>query len=685
MAYNFRTLSVQEALALIAASADPLVASEGDGIGQFGRADTQLASVVRKFLSGNHWQDGDAWIGPRPIDPVTGALDTNFMKLVEERFTSRNMLAEVTTRHNDGVVGREPQWMFTVSRPLEEDEDVTGPEQTALDTIENELTVWWNKRQCYQLFQRVTPEMITSGRAVIRLFVPAARLAATPGVFDETENEGQATVAAPATVPARAPAPRPQLVRGQESDAPTTVADEPSAGTTVSGVYAPTIADALDHIFVEVVIADDAAVYTDLDSMEQVGIVRYREQGIAPGTIGPQVVETTFLDGDASMPLEQRNTIIRIVSANEEEEPPVALPLGGHLMHYAATRPPLLTRQIVSLQKALNLAITMLPRNVETSGFRERIITNAQLPGEYEYDAHGNKVGFKLGQWMAGPGVTMFAQGTEIVQEDTTKSLANPGVTVVEPAPVDPTVAAIDALSREILREAKQSHILGTDQAQSGISRQQARADFGKSLGRSQAALEPAGRWLLETVLYLAVLFAEDAQGIDPTAFRCDFRCVIDTGPLDPREIQTAVTAYSAGIVSAEYAMEEMQVEDTDAELARMNAEPGKRQALRLSMAQTLKAYVDAGLTLAAAAQLAGFSKDDIALITKDEQQNPLEAPAPLFKPDGTPMTPEEQAAAQQQQQQQQQQQGPPGTRKALPPGAPPAPPKRQPPPATAA
>lgn len=635
MAYDFSTLTTQMALALIEASGDPLIAAEGEWLP--GRPDTVLSSGVRKFLAGDHWQDGDGWVGPKPMTKA-GVLDDTFMNLVRERFTSRNMLSEITTRHNDGVVGREPVWGFTVVRPLDSGEEPDDAEQKQIDTIEAAMTTWWNKRQGYQLFQRVTPEMIISGRAVIRLFVPAARLAAVPGVFDETVSSGNTNdTSAGAATDQRAPAPAstgPRLVGG------VTVDENQPDENTITGVYAATLEDALDHIYIEVVIADDAAIYTDMDSMEQVGIVRYREQGQTPGTLGPLVVETTYLDGDASVPHADRNTVIRIVTADVSETP-VSLPLGGRLMHYAAMRPPLLSHQLVSLQKALNLAVTMLPRNVETSGFRERIISNAQLPGEWVLDADGNKTGaFKLGEWQSGPGTTMFVSGQEVTQEDTTKSVMTPGVTIVEPAPVSPTVEAMNAVMYEMLREAKQAHILGTDQAISGISRQQARADFGKSLGRTQAALEPAGRWLLETALALAAVFATDTGGVDVTLFRCDFNCMVDTGPLDPREITGIMDAAAKGFVSTEYAMEQLGVEDTDAELARMNAEPGKRNALRQALLVTLKAGVDAGLTLPVAAELAGFDQKDIDLITKDALANPIPAPAPLFNADGTPVQP---------------------------------------------
>ncbi|MEO7102861.1 MAG: hypothetical protein ABI119_05945 [Gemmatimonadaceae bacterium] len=582
---------------------------------------------------------------------TNGAVDTAMLALIAERFVSRNMIEDITTRHTDGVVGREPSWGFTPQRPLDSGEAPSPGEQNDIDEIEAVLTAWWDRRKLHALFQRVSQEALISGRAIIRLYVPAARLAV---INTGSLPTGPKLVAgAPTEKPTPSTPPKASPTDASNiADTPTTT--DNSEGVSTQGVIAATLEEALDHIYVEVVTAEFGTVYTDTDSMERVGIVLYYRQGTFPGSVGPRVVETTFLEGDPRTPRENRNTIIRLAS---NDEPPVSLPLTGHLTHFAVTRPPLVGASIVSLQKALNLALSMMPRNVETGGFLERILLNAQLPGRWEVDAAGNRTGrFTPENYVTGAGTTQNIQGVEVVQPDGTVSISTPGVQFREPSPVAPTKEAIDALSAEILREAKQAHVLGTDQVQSGISRVQARADFEKSLGRTQSAIEPAGRWLLETALTLACEFASDTAGIDPTQYRAEFNCLTDTGPLDPSEKTSVAAASQAGIVSVEYAMAAMGIEDTDAELARLNADPGKNITIRTSKLTALKAGVDAGLSLEASAKLAGFEDDEVKDIAADVLANPIPAPAgapvdmngnmvgpdgkPILGPDGQPQKP---------------------------------------------
>lgn len=616
MAYDFTIITAIQAQALIGATNDPLTALEptsGRGAPNAITLGDDLPAQVRKFLAGDHWQDGDGWVGPKPSLTSGGASDTNALNLIEERFVSRNMIADITYRHVDGVVGREPTWGFTVRRALADDEAPTDAEQNDIDGIEAELTAWWDKRKCHALMQRIASEVQASGRAVIRLYVPFGRLRTAlprPGKQPQIGTDGQMADAA-----------------------------EPPEGEPLYGVIANDLEDALDHIFVEVVPSTFATVFTDADTQEKIGIVIYYRQGQTPGVTGPKVVELTYLDGTPDMPRRDRNTVVRLADAIER---PALFTLGGRLTHYAVVSNPLITSQIVEMQKALNLAMSMLPRNVETSGFLERILTNAQLPGKYEDLGNGERR-FVPDRYVTGAGSVQNILGAEITQPDASVQLATPGVIFRPPSPVDPTVSAINALVEEILHESKQAHVLGTDQVQSGISRTQARADFEKSLSRTQAAIEPAGRWLLETVLAWAVEFATDTQGIDDTQYRATFECQTDTGPLDPTEKAAISQAGQLGFVSRAWVMQALGVEDTDAELARLNAEPGKDIQLRQLKATALKAFTDAGLSLAAAAELAGFEDEEITLITDDEKANPVPAPLPggaqvKLGPDGKPM-----------------------------------------------
>jgi hypothetical protein len=654
VAYNFAEISDAQAIALIRAG-DP---AEQSSTKKFDSADLRAESEVRQFLKGDHWQDGDGWVGPKP-STVGGAASSDqlALDLIAERFVSRNMIEDVTTRHVDGVLGRDPKWGFTPKRALKNDEKPDDAEQASIDEVEAAMTAWWNKRQCHQLFQGASVESLLSGRAVLRVFVPGSRLQAladyagqdalipgTPIAGTGLGPDGAAPSAGTGGGPqSRRPL---HIVPSGTSTAPTFDNASAAEGPQL-GVIAASLEEALDHIYVEVVTADFATVYTDIDSQDRIGVVLYFGQGPYPGTIGPRIVEMTYLDGTPNDPLPSRGTVIRSVTSGgglqsgttsggdaQDNDIRTALPLGGRLTHFAVTRPPLISPQIVSLQKALNLACSMLPRNVETSGFLERILLNSQLPGEWELDPKtGERTGrFKPAAYVTGAGTTQNVQGSEIDQPDGTKQLATPSVVFRPPSPVQPTVDAIDKLEAEILKEAKQGHALGLDKILSGISREQARADFEKSLSRSEAALNPAGRWLLETVLALGELFAKGTVGASgdlSTTLRAEFECIADTGPLDAKELLNITAAAEKSQLSLETLMLALGVTDVDAEQARLNAQPGRRITLATQLLVALKAGVDAGLSLGMAAELAGYDAANVKAIQKDELMNPVPAPLP--------------------------------------------------------
>lgn len=621
MSFDFSKLSAEEARQLIALTPEPfalttpitrVVASQ-----QSITSRRTLAQTIRDFIAGDHWQNGNGWIGPRPIDPNTNLLDDSLWAMIEARFVSRNVLAEIADRHRDGVVGREPKWGFTVTRALAVDEQPTTQEQTLIDDVEAAVTIWWNNRRAHLALQRAIPEALGSRRAVLRLYVPVSAL--TP------EFEPAVVVAQPVSSATTTTTPAVSGAVAQQTPPAPQSAPAPQKATGRMLLTAATFAEALDKIYIDVVNGDDGTVFTDVQSMDQCGVVSYELSGGTPTAARKPVVELSFLDGDQSTPLADRETVLRVIEIQAGEQD-VRFALGGRLTHHAIEVPQLITEQLVSQQKSLNLAITMLPRNVETGGFLERLVMNAQMPGEWEVDAHGKRTGrFNRGTFVTGAGVTTFIQGVETTDAAGNETLTTPSVQFREPSPVTPTVEAITAIVENMIAEAKQAHIFGSDKVMSGISRVQARADFGKSLQRTKASVDSAGVWLLETVVAWALAFtAAPAEFANASIdLRANFSAIIDTGPLDPVEKAALSQAVSAGQLSIEAGMEALGVEDVDAELARLNGEPGHRVELRTKKAVALKAFTDAGLSVALAAQLAGFEDDEIKEIEKDALNNP--------------------------------------------------------------
>jgi hypothetical protein len=179
----------------------------------------------------------------------------------------------------------------------------------------------------------------------------------------------------------------------------------------------------------------------------------------------------------------------------------------------------------------LNLAKTMLARNVVLGGFLERIILNAQLPGEYVEDATTKKKTFVPSPLKTGAGTTNVLAGLPV--SDATGRVtgyATPTIIYRDPVPVTTFNDTALAAYRGMLEEVHQLHAaIAGDATASGESRRQARADFEASLGATIAEVEAAGRWLLETALALAAAFSNQAGRFD--ALRATFTCRVDSGP----------------------------------------------------------------------------------------------------------------------------------------------------------
>jgi hypothetical protein len=247
---------------------------------------------------------------------------------------------------------------------------------------------------------------------------------------------------------------------------------------------------------------------------------------------------------------------------------------------------------VLSLQKLLNLALTMLARNVVLGGFLERVLINAQLPGEFRTDPHTGKQVFVPHPLDFGAGSVNALVGVEIRDEGTgeLKGYANPDVVYRDPVPVATFADTRDIAYWAILEECQQAHALLSGQAApSGESRRQALADFLSSLKLTAPQVERAVRWLLETALHLGAHFA--GQGGRYLGLRVVASCRLDTGPLSADEAKQVIDLVDARLLSRETGMARVGVDDSDAEAQRIQAE----QEASASLGQTVISSFNSG------------------------------------------------------------------------------------------
>jgi hypothetical protein len=144
---------------------------------------------------------------------------------------------------------------------------------------------------------------------------------------------------------------------------------------------------------------------------------------------------------------------------------------------------------------------------------------------------------------------------------------------VVDPVTVDTFVKAFEVYRGAFLGEVYQEHLLTNEQSTiSGKSRQEARAEFEKSLKATKTAIDPAGRRLLEfSVLFAAALMkTSEFRGL-----RFDFNCQVTPGAVDETELERESKDVDAGKSSVEDYMVKKGVEDVSAAMERIKQAPG--------------------------------------------------------------------------------------------------------------
>lgn len=562
------------------------------------RPPTNPIIVNRRFFQGDHWQNGEGWIGPHP--EITSAHFTETMQEIANIFTSKNVVRECTTRHSLGVVGRNMQWGFT---PLEEPESPTGePNDEVQRKIKEAMKIvrpWLQNRKVQTLLRDAICTLLLSERAGIQLTIP-------PGL---AEKDGDGNLV----------------------------------------IQAGSIVEALNYIYPEHPLPDNAAVISDRDTMLEAGVWQYTTgpdetsdtptQGAGESTVGTeeeeQYVAICFVD-------ERGETVIRVFE--EDGLDPImetALPMGGRIPMFEMRRSALITLQVQQGQRALNLAESMIPRTSVTAGFLERLLTDIQLPGEPEKDAKGNETGRWIEKpFYVGAGTTGFLQSTEFMDEEGKVRRAAGKVTYREPIAPTGAITASDKHYRSILDETGQLHVvMAGDSNPSGTSRLNARIEYLATLQLTQGEVESAFRFIVDTALAMAEAMSEKV-GYFTSVIRTQVACRLDAGPLLPAERQ-AIEASIGKTISRETAMMLVGIEDVDAELARMAMDPLSRAEFAKIIGEAVSKLTSTGATFEGACLFIGVDPTMVAmLLSGDNGTNETEPVGPgrdPKKPDSPP------------------------------------------------
>jgi hypothetical protein len=236
----------------------------------------------------------------------------------------------------------------------------------------------------------------------------------------------------------------------------------------------------------------------------------------------------------------------------------------GRWTIYELRSPPLITEDIKRLQNAINKSLTMLGRNLDLAGFLERVVTNAQLPGQWIDDPNRpGKQKFVSDDrgLQVGPGKTIFLSGIK-----TDGGFASPSISYRDPVDISTFDRSTALFATRMYLSFNQGHILASgDGSISGVSRVQLRQDSNLMADKRSQVVESAFANILEVVL----------RFLDPK-FRKTYATTKLRKSLNyqtPEESQQIRANYQLRLISRTTAMSQLGIENPDAEVALIDEE----------------------------------------------------------------------------------------------------------------
>ncbi len=450
-------------------------------------AKNSLRDTTKAYYHGWHFQNGAGWIGATQMLDSTNT-PVSALTAIDEKFTPHNAIAKIINNITNALLGNEPTWSLTVKRALKTGEKPNAKEQALIDEAGAALAAFWDKRRLHKFILSATRELLYGTRQPVRFHVPTKFIQRTEG------NETASRI--------------------------------PAAGN---------VQTALDKLHLLSLDVAEAAVYTDPDSFEQIGVLLFKPENET------EYAQSYRVEADGTVGV----TEIRESGAVGQ---PVRLNLSGQLPVYELQNDRLVTDSIIRNQKAINGDGTTITKNSIGAGFRERIIFNAQQPMRKVWNETTQKDDDVPDVFYSGEGAINFLSGYEF-DTNTGKGITSPSAQIIDPVPAGSLIETARFHLNNLLAEANQDFFQDTSGVSlSAESRIQARYKFLLSIKTTKAVVEDFGRWILHGVLAHAAHFMNQAGRYNE--LRADFTCSVDVGPLSPQELQVIGDQYKSGLIT---------------------------------------------------------------------------------------------------------------------------------------
>lgn len=495
------------------------------------RAQNPALAYASAILNQDLWHGGAGWNGPMPKgragddESIRAALEV--LDEVKRTFVSRNLSADVVSRHVHGIAGKEPLWSV-LPEGVQSKDKLTPAQQKQADEYEAALSAWLEEAGGWRTVQEMLLSGVGLGIGLLRLYVHRSKLVGEGGALTT---------------------PSPDDLRG---------------------------------------LADAAKLLSIMQpSYQQAGVVRDSE-GHVIGAYHSYVVD----NHRTRLELHQRiDGGVRIYPdyVAGENNAFVEYPVPDTLI-WELSQKPLITPSMRSLQRMLDKVFTMGSRNMDLGGFTERTVLNAMLPGQWKTRMVNGKEErvYVRDKLFFGAGVTNNFNGLplERLNPETGQAevagLTTPSIIYRDPTSFDTFAGAIVQAREAIYDEAKQLHVLITgDASASGVSRQQAVNDFVSSLEPTKHSLEQMMRWLLSSVLRMALHFA--GRGSEVEGWRVSVQARVSAVQPTPSDVDTALRLHETGAISEEEFAGRIGIEDWEAEKKR-RADEGITPAIAMKL-----------------------------------------------------------------------------------------------------
>ena len=451
---------------------------------------TQTQRDAQAFFEGEHFDV--------KFYPEMKGWDREVQQAFGDIFTQTNKCQEVVMRAVRGVLA-EP---LTITVGLADEDSETGEQATAaqaerdvparLEEAQREAERILSQMRRHNTFdalvEQAAAQALVVERANVRLFIPYAFT--VDREVEVRDDAGRALLTPDGEIEVRTERVAPQ---GQ-------VEDE----------------DAWRVVRMAEAKPETATVYTHPDTCEQLGVFLYTaEETARKHGQDDDYVEVTYIDREV-VPLPTDDTLIVQYRGHGEHTATLAypVPLGGLLPMIQLEHPTLLTNSVLSLQKAINFALTMLYRNVSRGGHKTRILAGL-LPPSKTVVVNGEEVEV-YDDLPEGGGATMIADVATLPDSDGTLRPVSHNVYDLKAEDPKIFIDAIRMLYWLLLAEVDQLHILIQDEASpSGVSRREARNEFLLSLNRLTGELETKFSDLLTAALRMVAWVMGDPRRFD--------------------------------------------------------------------------------------------------------------------------------------------------------------------------